>query len=451
MKRIMKIFSLSFTLFFLGLISVSAQDRTVTDSLPVLRLEEAIDIALAENFNIQIARNQVRIAENNNAAGNAGLLPRVDLNAGYDYSSNDTKTEFANPELPPIEASGAVSQVTNASAVVSYNIFSGGQRINTLKQLENTEYISELELRASMELTILNVMDQYLNSVARLEEFKLREESVNISQDRYQRAYDGYTFGTFSKVELLNAEVDLRNDSTSLIDARLRYQNALRNLNNVMGIDPDSVFAVADDIQYRQNLNLGELIDQALLRNSNYLIARAGLTAGDLDIRIARANYFPSLDLSGGYSYNNSTFDANFINSSRNNGWNAGVSLSYNIFNGGNTRRQEQNARIRNENNQVRIEQTENQLKTDLLTTFNNFETNKELLALNTRNLELAEANYQRSQEAFTTGEITGLQLREAQLNLLSAKYSVIQLRIQTKVSEVNLYYLSGTLVEPVN
>jgi outer membrane protein TolC len=96
------------------------------------------------------------------------------------------------------------------------------------------------------------------------------------------------------------------------------------------------------------------------------------------------------------------------------------------------------------------IEKTENQLKTDLLTNFNNFETNKELLALTIRNLELAEANYQRSQEAFTTGEITGLQLREAQLNLLSARFNVIQLRIQTKVSEVNLYYLSGTLVEPV-
>ena len=445
----MKTYNLIILILCTGISYVGAQ--VPADSLSAITLEEAIDIALKENFDIQLAKNQLRIAENNNTVGNAGLLPRLDLNGGYEYSSNSTKTEFANPELPPIEATGAVTQVMNANAVVSYNLFSGGRRVNTLRQLENDQYVGELQLRASMELTILNVMDQYLNAVARLEELDLRRESVNISQDRYQRAREGYNFGTFSKVELLNAEVDLRNDSTSLIDARLRYQNALRTLNNVMGIDPDSVFQVADIIDYRENLNLGELIDQALLRNSNYLIARADITASDLDIEIARANYFPSLDMSGGYSYNNADYDANFITTSRNNGWNAGVTLSYNIFNGGNTRRAERNARILNENSQVRLERTENQLKTDLLTTFNAYETNKELLDLNIRNLELAEANYERSQEAFTTGEITGLQLREAQLNLLSARFSVIQLRIQTKVSEINLYYLSGTLVEPVN
>ena len=445
----MKTYNLIILILCTGISYVGAQ--VPADSLSAITLEEAIDIALKENFDIQLAKNQLRIAENNNTVGNAGLLPRLDLNGGYEYSSNSTKTEFANPELPPIEATGAVTQVMNANAVVSYNLFSGGRRVNTRRQLENDQYVGELQLRASMELTILNVMDQYLNAVARLEELDLRRESVNISQDRYQRAREGYNFGTFSKVELLNAEVDLRNDSTSLIDARLRYQNALRTLNNVMGIDPDSVFQVADIIDYRENLNLGELIDQALLRNSNYLIARADITASDLDIEIARANYFPSLDMSGGYSYNNADYDANFITTSRNNGWNAGVTLSYNIFNGGNTRRAERNARILNENSQVRLERTENQLKTDLLTTFNAYETNKELLDLNIRNLELAEANYERSQEAFTTGEITGLQLREAQLNLLSARFSVIQLRIQTKVSEINLYYLSGTLVEPVN
>jgi outer membrane protein TolC len=446
MKRIMKTFSLFIAIFLV----IQAQAQTGPDTLNVLRLEEAVDIAINRNFDVQLARNQLRIAENNNAFGNAGFLPQINLNGGYDYSSDATKTVFANPELPDIEASGAVTQVMNANAVLSYNIFSGGRRSNTLRLLENDQYISELELRASIEFTILNVMDQYFNAVARLEEVNLTQESVDISQDRYQRAREGYNFGSFSKVELLNAEVDLRNDSTSLIDARLRYQNALRNLNNVMGIDPDSVFQVADIIDYNQNLNLGQLIDEALLRNSNYLISRADITASELNIELAKANFFPSLDLGGGYAYNNAEYDANFINSSRNNGWNAGVTLSYNIFDGGNIRREARNARILNESSQIQLEKTENQLKTDLLINYNNYETNKELLALNIRNLELAEANYERSQEAFTTGEITGLQLREAQLNLLSARFNVIQLRIQTKVSEVNLYYLSGTLVEPI-
>ncbi len=446
----MKIYKLLLILLTLPSLCMAQAVSQMPDSTYVVGLEEAINIALQRNFDIRIAENDLEIVQNNNTIGNAGLLPRVDVNAGYDYSSNNTKLEFASPEQPPIEASGAVSKTLNANAVMNYNLFSGGSRINTYKQLQNDQYLSELQLRASMELTILNVMDQYLNAVARLEEYRLRQESVNISQDRVQRARENYNFGAFSKVEFLNAEVDLRNDSTSLIDARLRYQNALKSLNNTMGIDPDSIFSVSSDIDYQEYIDLGDLLNDALMKNSNYLISRATLTSSELDVKIAEANYFPALDLSAGYAYNNTNNDAGFIISQRNYGWNAGATLSYNIFNGGNTRRAQQNAQILVESSQVRIEQTENQLKTDLLTTYNNFETNKELLALNIRNLELAEANYQRSQEAFTTGEINGLQLREAQLNLLSSRYSVVQLSIQTKVSETNLYYLSGQLVEPV-
>jgi outer membrane protein TolC len=216
----------------------------------------------------------------------------------------------------------------------------------------------------------------------------------------------------------------------------------------VIGIDPETNYDVDRLVEYQENLDLGMLLDESLQRNSNYLISRAQLTQSELDIRLAKSNYFPTLDLQAGYNYSNQAFDANFLETNRTNGWNTGVSLSFNIFNGGQTRRAEQNARIQMESSQVRIDQTQNQLKTDILTSFNNYETNKDLLALNIRNLELAEANYSRSQEAFSTGEITGLQLREAQLNLLSSRFAVSQLRVQTKASELNLYYLAGILVD---
>ena len=430
----------------LGTGAAFAQQTGTADS--VVSLIDAVNMAVEHNFEVQIARNNLEIVENNNRIGQAGLLPRVDVGAAYDYSRNQTKITFADPSSPEIEAEGAATRVGNANVTLSYNIFSGGSRLTTYKLLQNDNLLSELELRRSIELTVLNVMEQYFNAVLIFEEVNLRQESVLISLDRLERAEANYAFGSFSKVELLNAEVDLRNDSTDLINSNLRYQNALKVLNNAIGIDPSINYDVDRMVEYEEFLDLGMLLDEALQRNSNYLISRAQLTQSELDIRLAKSNYFPSLDLQAGYGYSNSSFDANFLETNRNNGWNTGVSLSYNIFNGGQTRRAEQNAKIQMESSQVRINQTENQLKTDILTSFNNFETNKDLLALNVRNLELAEANYSRSQEAFATGEITGLQLREAQLNLLSSKFTVSQLRVQTKASELNLYYLSGTLVD---
>ncbi|HAA16419.1 MAG TPA: hypothetical protein DCE41_33825, partial [Cytophagales bacterium] len=74
--------------------------------------------------------------------------------------------------------------------------------------------------------------------------------------------------------------------------------------------------------------------------------------------------------------------------------------------------------------------------------------TNLELMALSERNVALAQANYERSEVGFGTGQVTGLQLREAQNNLARAKYQLTSQRIQTKQAELSLYFYAGSLVE---
>lgn len=107
-----------------------------------------------------------------------------------------------------------------------------------------------------------------------------------------------------------------------------------------------------------------------------------------------------------------------------------------------------QNSQIRIDSQQIAIQKTENDIKTNILNAYDDFVTNLELLALTQRNLASTTINYERSQEAFNTGQITGLELREAQLNLINAKYDLSLQRIQTKISEVSLFFFSGGLVE---
>ena len=443
MKKVMKVFK--YLLALLALVCIRplyAQDQDA------MGIQEVIALALEKNFDIKIAKNNTLISKNNAEIGNAGYLPTVSLSAGYDYASDDTNTEFADPSLPAIDASGAVTENLNAGLVVNYNIFSGGSRRFTYQQLKNLNYQSELEEKQNIEQVVLDVINQFLQVVSQFDAYRISQESMQISLDRFARAKENYAMGNFSRLELLNAEVDLRNDSSTLIQSGLSYQKSLKTLNNIIGISPDSSYRINSGFDYRENLKAGQLIDQALTQNTDYLVARTSLVNNELDLKIDRGGLFPSLDFSGGYNFRNTSYDANFLSSSENLGWNAGVTLSFNVFDGGRVRRAAQNSQIRIQSQQIAVEKTENNIKTNILNAYDDFVTNLELLSLTQRNLESTTINYERSQEAFNTGQITGLELREAQLNLVNAKYDLSLQRIQTKISEVSLYFYAGGLVE---
>jgi len=412
-----------------------------------LSLEDAVAIALENNHAIKVARNERVISENNAAIGNADFLPEVQLSAGYDYASNNTKLTFSDPQVPEIDRSGAVVQTWDASATLSYNIFSGGSKFYTYQQLQTQSVLGELQEKQRIEQTLLNLIGNFLEVVRLKDALSIDQQSIVISKERYLRAREKYAFGSFDKLALLNAEVDLRNDSTAFLQTQLSLEQSKKDLNTLLGISADSTYSIDTAFNYSENLGLNTMLDNALARNSDLMISRANLEVSKLDLKNSHADLWPSIDLNAGYQYNNQDNEAGFVSTSRTFGWNTGVRFTYDIFTGGRKNRTIQNNKVLVESNETLLDQTKNNLKRDITNAFDAYSTNLELLKLSLRNVEVAEVNYRRSREAFATGQITGIELRDAQLNLISAKNNVSIQRIQTKISEVNLLQLSGGLV----
>jgi len=433
---------LSLTLAVLLATPVSAQEIPA-----ILKIEDAVNLALEYNFDIKVAKNNSEIGRNNTTNGNAGYLPTVTLDGNYNYIIADTKTEFTNPELPAIDANGAATTNYSTGINLNYNIYSGGQRNYNYQRLQNTEAQGTLLERRMMEQIVVRVIGQYLEAVNQYDAHGIAVESVRISQDRFIRAKERYNFGDFSRLELLNAEVDLSNDSTNMVQVELAYEKARKELSNGIGITPGAAYDVSNSFEYDEALVVDELLEKALSNNADYLLARNSVTDSELNIKLTKSTMLPRLDLTGGYNYNKTNYDANFIESSRSLGWNAGVTFSFDIFDGGNRKRERQNASIQLESQEYNLQKSENDLRTNMLNRYEDYSTNLKLLALSQRNLRLADANYERSQEAFSTGQITGIELREAQLNLTNARYNVSLQRILAKQAEVNLYAFAGTLV----
>lgn len=439
---------LTFLLFFtvLGL-SMTIGESRAQEISDTLRLEEAIALSLEENYDIRRAVKSRQIATANVHPGEAGFLPRVWLSGNYNYSVADTRTEFANPDQPAIDASGASTINYGAGVNVAYTIFSGGSRNYTYQKLETAAQLADLQERQAMESTILSVISSYMDAVSRYDAWQNTLESVDISRQRYERAKESYGFGAMTRLELLNAEVDLSNDSVLMVQAKAAFAKAQIALNQVMGIDPGAAYAVSSDFSFEESLDPEMQLSLAREQNVSFLLSEQRLENSRLDWSMTTASSLPRLDLTGGYSFSNTNYDANFLSSNESLGWNAGLTLSFDLFDGGKKRRARENALIQIEAEELAMEQAQDQIRANVLSSFEDYESSLSLIRQREQNVKLAERNFARSEEAFATGQITGLELREAQLNLINARYNLSLQRIQAKLAATRIHFYAGTII----
>ena len=411
-------------------------------------LEDAVSIALENNYNLRIAEYNREIGENNAQIGNAGLLPRVFLQANGSYSEEDTELTFATPEQPPIDQEGAATLTYGASANLEYTLFNGGRRINTFQRLQSLSEDARLRERLAMENTVLQVSNEFLRSLGLQEQVGILEETVKLSRERLNRAEQNYKYGNTTKLQVLNAEVDLRRDSIELAQARLDFNNSKRDLYYAMGVAADTTLTLDSTYTFDQIIDRDALTKKALNANTAYLRARNSLYTAEESLEAARSDIWPTLAANAAYQYQYSDFEANFLSTQENLGWNVGLTFRFNIFDGNRIQRAIENAALNREIAQVEVEMAKNELLRLVGNAYETYLTNLELLELSERNLELARTNYERSEEAFATGQITGIELRNAQLNLNDAQTAIIRQQITTKIAELGLLYEAGVLLE---
>lgn len=419
----------------------------ITDTRDTLSLEEAMRQGLENNHNIIVSQRQQEQAENNIFIGNAGFLPRLNLTGNYQHSVQNTFIEFAG-EMPPIDRENAASTNYGASVELQYTLFDGLSRFYRYDRLQELGRSADAQTQLTIENTLFSIVQTYLE-VARLREnLEINQAAVEISLQRLARAENSYEYGGNTKLDVLNARVDLNTDSVNFSQAYLNLQNAKRNLNVLMGSEPSNEFVVMDDFDINTNLELQNLLDEALEQNTDLQIAKYNLNTARLDEKISGASNLPGLNLSGSYGYNRQENEAGFIESQEQLGFTGGVSLNYTLYDANVRSTQIQNAEISTLVEQENVALTKQQLKRDVLNAFATYENNLYLLDKEEDNLETARLNFERSQSALRLGQINATQFREAQLNLIRARRSINNLYYQAKLSEVRLYRLAGVLSE---
>ncbi|WP_207423987.1 TolC family protein [Desertivirga brevis] len=410
----------------------------------MLTVEDAVRIALENNFNIKIARNDVEIAENNVNRANAGMLPTVTGN----FSNNNTIQTGSQTR-----ATGEVNTTRNGQgsnlnygAVLNWTIFDGFRMFARYEQLKELEKLGEANLRLTVLNNVGEVIRRYYELVQQKQQLKAFDTAVAISRLRVNTAQSRFEIGKSARLEVLNAQVDFNTDTTNLLRQQELFRNTQIILNELMGRPVDVVFSVVDEVPVNQSLNYADLRSIASQQSPAMQAALVSRRIAELDLKQVKADRYPVIGLNTGYNNARNRAALGFSTLSTNRGFNYGVTASLNIFNGFLQRRNERNAEIAIASAQLDYERISQNINSQLASAFQSYQTNLSLLKLEESNQKIARQNLDITLAKYRLGSITQVEIRDAQLNYLNSTVRMNSAIAQAKQSEISLLEISGNL-----
>ena len=419
-------------------IQVNAQD--------ILTKKEALKTALENNYGVKIATNNAEVAKNNSSIYNSRYLPTISTTAGANYNNSNQEIERQTGDIT--EVNGAETKSYNASVNINYILFDGLNRKYNYKQLQETYNLSELQAREAIEDMYMQLFNGYFQ-IARLSKNTTNlEETLKISKKRLERANYQYEYGQSTKLELLNAQVDANNDSINLINSRQQFANSKRNLNIVLGIQKDINYQVETDVNFNTLMSFTDLLEKAKRNNVILQQNDKNIAISEFNIKVNKAGYLPTAGLTGSYGWNQSENPAtSFLARSNSTGLNAGINLSWNIFDGGTTRTRVANAKIALENQEILKEQQLETIENTIKNMYELYQNTLFILEVQRQNVIASQNNFGRTQERFKLGQILSIEFRQAQTNLLNAQTAVSNAKYDAKLIELELLQLAGELL----
>ncbi|HLG36212.1 MAG TPA: TolC family protein [Bacteroidia bacterium] len=414
-------------------------------SQQVLTPENAIDRAMSNNFSIRIARNTSEIKNNDASAGNAGMLPQVDAAGAYTSSTNSTKQEYSNGT--EINKDGAKQTILSAGVALDWVLFDGMKMFASYDKLKTLSEQGKIDLKIQMESVIEEVYKTYYGVVRETQLLKALEESFVFYQDRLSIAEKKYNIGSSSKLDFLQSKVDLNAQQAAILQQQENLINARTELNRLLVFPVDSNYTVADTIIINYNPDYASLKSN-LTSNFQLQSIEKNISISRYTLNEIKGQRFPLISGNAGYLFSDNKNDAGFFVRNQNTGLQFGITARYNLFSGFNTSRQIRNAKLGLLNSELLFEQTTHTLNADLIIAFEHFKNSGSRLKLEEDNIGYARENASVYTESFRLGSANSLQVKQAQESLNIALARLIDARCDSKIAEIILMRLSGTLVK---
>ena len=413
-----------------------------------LTVNDAVKLALENNLDIKISENQNEILKNNASFLNSGYLPRVSSRVGFNKSNQNIEIETPNNLSGKLDNMKSENSFSNVS--IEYILFDNNGRKFNYKKSKELSNRSGLEVKEVIENTLLQLYTVFYEVCRLSEEKDIIKSSLEISKTRLERNKIKFDFGQSTKLELLNAEVDVNTDSIRYLNAIKNLSNAKRDLNLVMNVDLNSDYILDKEIVYNSTENIINFYDNASKNNTKLKIYAKSVEISDFELKSIRSTYLPTVGLNGSYDWNESINDNPyaFFNKNIYDGISGGINLRWDIFNQGKRITANKNAKVMLENSKIEKEKAYLIFQKELNNSYETYNNNLFILEVQEQSLNTSNNNFLRNLEKYDIGIVSSIEFRNAQLNLLNAKLSRNTARYEAKLSELYFLKISGKIID---
>ena len=413
-----------------------------------LTLENVLAITLKENIDIKIKTNELNQVENYEKVGVLGVLPRIKINGSSSVNNGTSSLEFATDDFPSINDASSESTSINGNIEFSYNLFNGLGSIYTYQKLKKQSDLKSTELLIQIEQALIKTAKQYYDIAYLQEQNKIYSDLLDVSKERYERVKIQNEFGNASKLDLLSAEIDLNKDSVNLINSNYDLKVAKNQLNQTLNRELTLDFNVDNKVEINSNLLYSDLNKEIQKNNNNILFQQYLIEVSKKDKKINSSSIFPQVNISAQYGYNNTESNTSLILDQTSLGLTGYINFTWDIFDGLARGKINQNKKIEIESNKLQLIAIEQEIQKEFNSTYQLYSNSINLIDIERRNQSTSEKFFERAKEQFYQGQLSRNDFRLAQIDLSMSKNKLNQTLYTAKIAELNLYRLSGKILE---
>jgi len=428
----------------LGIAILLILNISITIAQKKLTINDAINIALKNNFDILVAGNDVSIAKTNNSLGNAGMLPTLALIGSGSYELSNTKQKLSSGSENNYSSLSSTS--LSAGAQLSWNLFDGGKMFVTKSKLNEIQALGEIQFKEKVLQTLYDVIASYYDVVRQKQQLNSIQEVLNLNRERVTIAQAGFNAGSLLKTDLLQSKIDLNITTESIINQQFTIDESLKLLNQLLGGKTDGTIEITDSIPFNYSPNRDSLFQKINNSNANILSFQKQIDIAQLALKENRSFYFPTLNLKAGYYASQSVNSAGSVLKNSSIGPQVGGTLVVPIYNAGETRRKTVTSKILAQSAEYDLQNIKMQVNTTLENTLTEFENQQKLLTIEAENNELAKENIEISMARLKQGQTTSLEVHQAQEFYVQSCTRLINFRYNLKMAETKLKQLVSEL-----
>ncbi|MBV6640972.1 MAG: TolC family protein [Cyclobacteriaceae bacterium] len=432
-----------------------------------LSISDAIAIGLEKNYDIRIVGKENLIAQNNNAWGEAGLLPTITLSATSNNNRRNQESDnqfFGGQLFPGFQLNDQRAYSVSPSAQVSWTLFQGNRAIINKRILEGIQAESAQNAEVVISNTIQAIILGYYFAVLekeRLDEFK---KQLDLSSQKYEYVRAKYDLGSVVTGDVLLEENNYLTDSVNYINQVLVYRNSIRALNTLLASDDvNTDYTLTDSLVYEERVYDYNDLEMAMM-DENIDLKRIYISQRILEeqVKQQRSSLFPALSMNAGYTWNRNVSDlTNAQYSGPNDSYQnppeplisktgtyfANFTLAFNLYDGGRVNRAIKNAIIQQDMGEIQIDQMKTDLTQVLSQTYDEYNTRRNIYFIEHRKKMGAETNLRISEEKFKNGTINSFDYRTIQNNYLTAAIQELNALYLLVDSKVSLMRLTGGIL----